>query len=311
MHLADSEHVDQITIGAMADSAFEYFLKQYLLTNQTETDSLTLYLRQMRGILDYNLFLSPKRSLLYVTDISAKRRTPSRTFEHLSCFLPGLLALGAQQLPEAAFAPFSDYAEPGQLPSELERHLLAAEGLAIACGTVYADMPCGLGPDEVFVMSETDVERARKMKEMEEARERERLLKQKEKESENQRERRAPPVWLGGGRTRPKVAEPAPVSSKTRAPINQTEPDQKLLWRNALSAWQEGRYDGDANEYLLPSDGEWHGGVWEGDGVVKGGVPGLRDPPLEAPLKSDMRDYKSKNPSYNLRPEVRPFPFSF
>lgn len=295
----------------MADSAFEYFLKQYLLTNQTETDSLTLYLRQMRGILDYNLFLSPRRSLLYVTDISARRLTPSRTFEHLSCFLPGLLALGAQQLPESAFAPFSDYAEPDRLPSELVRHLWAAEGLAIACGTVYEDMPCGLGPDEVSVMSETEVERTRVMKENEAARERERLLKQKEKETEDQHERRAPPVWLGGDRKRPKVAEPAPLSSKTKAPINQTESDQKLLWRNALNAWQEGRYDGDAHEYVLPSDGEWHGGVWEGDGAVKGAVPGLRDPPPEAPPKSDMRDYKSRNPSYNLRPEVGTILLSF
>lgn len=295
----------------MADSAYEYFLKQYLLTNRTETESLTLYLRTMRGILDYTLYLSPKRSLLYVTDISARRLTPTRKFEHLSCFLPGLLALGAQQLPQSAFLPYSDFAEPDEIPSELQRHVWAAEGLAIACGAIYADMPCGLGPDEVIVMSESEIERELVYKELQEARERERLLIEKGKELEDQlkRERRAPAPapgpapapphgnWPGG--SRPKIAP------STATKVNQTESDEKLLWRNALDAWRDGRYDGRTNEYLLPVDGEWHGGKWEGDGKIKGSVPGLRDPPYDAPAGSEMRDYKTRNPSYNLRPEVR------
>ena len=51
---------DQFTIGAMADSAFEYFLKQYLLVNQTEPESLELYMRTMQGVIDHSFTtLSP------------------------------------------------------------------------------------------------------------------------------------------------------------------------------------------------------------------------------------------------------------
>lgn len=43
------------------------------------------------------LYLSEARNLLYVTDTNRDFR-PSHNFEHLSCFLPGLFAVGADQL---------------------------------------------------------------------------------------------------------------------------------------------------------------------------------------------------------------------
>jgi len=62
-------------------------------------------------------------------------RLPSHTFEHLSCFLPGLLALGAATL---------------ELPAaDKERHEWAAIGLAYTCWLTYADQSTGLGPDEM------------------------------------------------------------------------------------------------------------------------------------------------------------------
>lgn len=51
--------------------------------------------------------------MLYVTDISFGE--PTYKFEHLSCFLPGLLALGVHTLELS--------------PRDLERHSWAAEGL--------------------------------------------------------------------------------------------------------------------------------------------------------------------------------------
>lgn len=62
---------------------------------------------------------------------------PSHKLEHLSCFLPGLLALGVHRLPH-----LSD--------EERQRHLWAAEGLGHTCWLTYADQPSGLGPDEVM-----------------------------------------------------------------------------------------------------------------------------------------------------------------
>lgn len=143
----------------MADSAYEYFLKQYLLTNQTDTQSLDIYLRTMRGIMDNNMFFSPTRSFVYVTDISARDGTPSRKFEHLSCFLPGLLALGAHRLPPSDFAKFSEDAVSGMTPPEYERHVWAAQGLALGCATMYEDTATGLGADEVIITTLADLER--------------------------------------------------------------------------------------------------------------------------------------------------------
>lgn len=79
---------------------------------------------------------------------------PSRVFEHLSCFLPGLLTLGAHTL-----------SSTGDLTAEeSERHQWAAEGLANTCWVTYADHVSGLGPDEMkfiatdFVFDDPDTQ---------------------------------------------------------------------------------------------------------------------------------------------------------
>ncbi|KAJ6485633.1 glycoside hydrolase [Mycena sanguinolenta] len=121
------------SVGAYADSAHEYLLKQWLLTGQSEPKAKELYLRVVDSIIDTLLYVTPERNLLYVTDVS--NGNPSFKFEHLSCFLPGLLALGVHTL---------------DLPSsKRELHLWAAEGIATTCWLSYADQASGLGPDEM------------------------------------------------------------------------------------------------------------------------------------------------------------------
>jgi hypothetical protein len=82
-------------------------------------------MQSANGIIDRLLYLSPTRELLYVTD--ANRGKPSGTFEHLSCFLGGLFALGAANIPNAP-----------------PTHRWAAEGLTHTCWIMYADQPSGL-----------------------------------------------------------------------------------------------------------------------------------------------------------------------
>lgn len=67
-------------------------------------------------------------------------------FEHLSCFFPGLLALGAHALPADAFSS----------PHERNLHEAVARGIAHTCYLTYADMPTGLGADEVVMESFVD-----------------------------------------------------------------------------------------------------------------------------------------------------------
>lgn len=87
------------------------------------------------------VFLTPKRQLLYVTDIRDNMITG--VFEHLSCFFPGLLALGAHVLPASAFSS----------PHERALHEAVARGIAHTCYLTYADMPAGVGADEVIMES--------------------------------------------------------------------------------------------------------------------------------------------------------------
>ncbi|KAF8717523.1 hypothetical protein AX14_012169 [Amanita brunnescens Koide BX004] len=122
------------SVGAYADSAHEYLLKQWLLTGQSEPKAKDLYLQSVEGILTNLTYISPKRHLLYVTDITDGM--PSHKFEHLSCFLPGLLALGVYTLPELS-------------PRDKELHMWAARGLAYTCYIIYADHATGLSPDEI------------------------------------------------------------------------------------------------------------------------------------------------------------------
>ncbi|KAI0278975.1 glycoside hydrolase [Russula brevipes] len=82
------------SVGANADSGYEYMLKQWLLSGRTDTKARDLYLRSVNAILDNLTYVSPKRNLLYVTDASVDpdgKIIPTYAFEHLTCFLPGML----------------------------------------------------------------------------------------------------------------------------------------------------------------------------------------------------------------------------
>ncbi|KAG8997169.1 hypothetical protein FRB93_000455 [Tulasnella sp. JGI-2019a] len=123
------------SVGALADSAYEYLLKQYLMTNKTEKKTMEMYLRATKGIIENLLYISYERQLLFVTDIDGYPSQPSYIFEHLSCFLPGLFALGAHTL---------------SLPAtQKQLHLWIAEGLANTCYLTYMDQRSSLGPDEM------------------------------------------------------------------------------------------------------------------------------------------------------------------
>lgn len=96
-------------------------------------------LRSANSILDHLTYITPSRNLLYVTDATVNTNGdlhPSHTFEHLTCFLPGVLALGAATIPDAP-----------------RTHLWAAQGLANTCWTLYADSPTGLSPDVVIMLA--------------------------------------------------------------------------------------------------------------------------------------------------------------
>ncbi|KAL1715531.1 glycoside hydrolase family 47 protein [Schizophyllum commune] len=173
--------------GAAADSAYEYLLKQWLVSGRSETRVRDHYIHSANAILANLAYVSPSRGLLYVTDAVRKpseavggkpagedadmqtaRGRPSHNFEHLTCFLGGLLALGARTVPDLdgreATSNFTRAASAGNFTRsslnaphptfsarDRQLHMWAAEGLTETCWATYADMPSGLGGDGVGV----------------------------------------------------------------------------------------------------------------------------------------------------------------
>ncbi|KAF9443158.1 glycoside hydrolase family 47 protein [Macrolepiota fuliginosa MF-IS2] len=125
---------DHHSVGGLADSGYEYFLKQWLLMGDVKARDQ--YLISIEGIINNLLHLTPNRELLYVTGETYSQ--PTNSMDHLSCFLPGLLALGTYTLPFHLLP-----------PKKAELHKWAAEGLASTCYLLYADQRSGLGPDSV------------------------------------------------------------------------------------------------------------------------------------------------------------------
>lgn len=114
--------------GAAGDSFYEYLLKCWLAQGRDlASPLLDLYNAAMDGLRQNMIHTSKKSALLYIAG-------PDRRMQHLACFVPGLLALGAHVLPDA----------PAR---QVEFDL--AEKLAATCFEMYRRFPTGLSPETV------------------------------------------------------------------------------------------------------------------------------------------------------------------
>ena len=97
---------------------------------------LLLDIKSATGIINKLVYQTPTRGLLYAGDIV--HGNLDHRLEHLSCYLPGILALGAFTLPDSDLP-----------PKQKEIFKWAAHGLAYTCAVSYADQETGLGPDQM------------------------------------------------------------------------------------------------------------------------------------------------------------------
>ncbi|KAL0979591.1 hypothetical protein UPYG_G00187000 [Umbra pygmaea] len=119
-------HLGVFTLGARADSYYEYLLKQWIQGGKKETDLLDDYLHALEGVKKNLLKKSSPSSLTFVGELSHGQFSPK--MDHLVCFLPGTLALGTHH----------------GLPAE---HLELAKQLMETCYQMYAQMETGLSPE--------------------------------------------------------------------------------------------------------------------------------------------------------------------
>uniref|UniRef100_A0A673IF73 alpha-1,2-Mannosidase n=1 Tax=Sinocyclocheilus rhinocerous TaxID=307959 RepID=A0A673IF73_9TELE len=119
-------HQGIYTLGARADSYYEYLLKQWIQGGKTENELLDDYLLAVEGVKKNLLKKSTPSDLTFVGELSHGHFSPK--MDHLVCFLPGTLALGAHY----------------GLPTD---HMELAKQLMETCYQMYAQMETGLSPE--------------------------------------------------------------------------------------------------------------------------------------------------------------------
>ncbi|XP_069364898.1 endoplasmic reticulum mannosyl-oligosaccharide 1,2-alpha-mannosidase-like [Maniola hyperantus] len=137
-----------ITLGARGDSYYEYLLKQWLQTGKTINYLLDDYMTAMEGVREYLAKRSSPNKRLFIGELASGSEAFNPKMDHLTCFLPGTLALGhANGLPDW--------------------HMTLAEQLLYTCYLTYAAHPTFLAPEithfnmvEMAIGERTDTHRA-------------------------------------------------------------------------------------------------------------------------------------------------------
>ncbi|XP_078406448.1 mannosidase, alpha, class 1B, member 1b [Cetorhinus maximus] len=121
-------HLGVYTLGARADSYYEYLLKQWIQGGRKEADLLNDYMDAIEGVKKNLIRKSEPRKLTFVGELSHNQFSPK--MDHLVCFLPGTLALGAHHGLNAD-------------------HMELAKELMETCYQMYAQIETGLSPEIV------------------------------------------------------------------------------------------------------------------------------------------------------------------
>ena len=121
----------------------EYLIKQYLQTSEQEPVYKELWDESIRGIRKHLLAFSKKAQLLVLGERpSGLEASLSPKMDHLACFMPGTIALGAtggQLLSKARQS--SDWSQ------QREEEILIARELMKTCWATYKKTATGLAPE--------------------------------------------------------------------------------------------------------------------------------------------------------------------
>ncbi|XP_059850460.1 endoplasmic reticulum mannosyl-oligosaccharide 1,2-alpha-mannosidase-like isoform X1 [Hypanus sabinus] len=121
-------HLGVYTLGARADSYYEYLLKQWIQGGRKEADLLEDYVQAVEGVKKNLIRKSEPNKLTFVGELSHNQFSPK--MDHLVCFLPGTLALGAH------YGLSAD-------------HMELAKELIGTCYQMYTQIETGLSPEIV------------------------------------------------------------------------------------------------------------------------------------------------------------------
>ncbi|KAK9055959.1 hypothetical protein SSX86_027046 [Deinandra increscens subsp. villosa] len=140
-----------IRLGSRGDSYYEYLIKVWLQQRQSNWTYLhDMYAEAMKGVKHLLVKKSKPNGLVFVGELpSGIDGDFSPKMDHLVCFLPGTLALGATKGITKSKA-----MEENLLTFEDFENLKLAEDLAKTCFEMYAVTSTGLAPEIAYFNSE-------------------------------------------------------------------------------------------------------------------------------------------------------------
>ncbi|KAF1797312.1 glycoside hydrolase family 47 protein [Mucor lusitanicus] len=117
-----------IGFGAMGDSAYEYFLKELIFTDGQMPQFSRMYTKAIDSMKAKMLVQIPGTKMLHLPTFDTKRGKVEDTMDHLTCFVPGMLAMGSKLL---------------NRPEDM----MIAKGILDTCIYMYRSSNTNLSPD--------------------------------------------------------------------------------------------------------------------------------------------------------------------
>lgn len=114
-----------ISFGALGDSLYEYLLKMWILKGKKDDMYRRMYLESIQAMMD-KLLVKSNEGLWYIAEMRGNGL--DHKMDHLTCFAPGMLALGAHH-------------KVSKDDEVNKKHLKVAEDVAETCVQMYMRWP--------------------------------------------------------------------------------------------------------------------------------------------------------------------------
>ncbi|CAG7928218.1 unnamed protein product [Penicillium olsonii] len=142
---------DSISLGNKADSYYEYLIKQYLQTSQTEPVYKEMWDEALQGIRKHLISFTKNSQLMVLGERpQGLDHELSPRMDHLVCFMPGTIALGA-----TGGQPLSKARKAADWSQQHEEEILIARELMKTCWAMHQATATGLAAEiSHFVLDE-------------------------------------------------------------------------------------------------------------------------------------------------------------
>ena len=143
--ISDGSFADShVTLGALGDSFYEYLLKVWVQGGKKEKWLRDMYDNAVDGVVSVLLQSATPSGLAFLSDWTGTSTV--RKMDHLVCFMPGVMALGAHTDPD------------GPDSVRAKRDLAVAKALMHTCHEMYTRQKSGIAPEYVEFPEGRDME---------------------------------------------------------------------------------------------------------------------------------------------------------